>query len=541
MATPYFVADAPQVTIMRSLASSAYGTYSLALPDGIDLEDIYELDAPGNEVGFVASLQTSRTGGLARRFIRADVSITTIDPSDESVVPESNVDAVLTEAAERVASDFFLESDISIAGLGAWTPLEDFHVGDKANVEIWGHVVTLPITRIEPIISDHDVVDWLVHLGGQLVSDDDAREVENETLRKAFLQDRRELAGLEAATTKAVAAVAQSASDAQSTADTAKNTAEGVEQDLHTTHVEPVEESWFPTGEGWQGATETLNKNFLDFKEFQTDTNTRFQERIDEHGRLIVQLQEAKQRALASIVRIVAGGPGTTLDFEETYLRLTISGRDLTVEALGEWRGDVILNAVRLRTDTGDYATGTIPSPYQLAWRIPHPEYSRERTFTIPLTGPYTEWVSAIVTAQIRPGTMVEETIPLSNVVPARDEWDLVASFTTTQAGLHTVMGVIGWDATTYRDSYGMRLIAGGRVESTGIRFRVGPPFPVGDGGYRRWVLDIQDIDLPEGTEIRLEAYAGAGGDDQRRIQDGELRIWWVDDGSTEDTIEETP
>lgn len=532
MPIPYFTADSARVTILRPLASSAFGSYTLTLPEGIDLEDVHDFEAPGNELGHVSTLtRARRVGGLARRFVRADVAVTAADPSDPYVFPESNVDAVLTESATRVSSEFFLESDITKAGLGPWVPFVDFQVGDKARVNVWGVIVTLPITRIEPIISDHDVVDWLVHLGGQLVSDDDAREVENETLRKAFLQDRRELAGIEGQV-KAV----------DKKAEAAKFTADGVEQDLHSTHVEPVEEGWYPTEEGWQGATETLNKNFLDFVSFQQDTNQRMQERVDEHERLIKQLQEAKTRALASTTRIIAGGPGTTLDHDGAFIRLTINGRDLTVEALGDWSGDIILNAVRGRTDTGDYATGEIPSPYQLQWRIPHPDYSRERIFTIPTTGPYTEWISATVIAQIRPGTMIEELIPLSKLIPDRDTWDTVATFTTLTAGEHTIIAVVEWDKTTWQDTYGMHLLANGTLlATTGVRTRVGPLVSIGDGGRRRWVLDVQDIHLDEGTEITLQVWAGARGETQRRIHDGELRVWWIDTGEENNTIEEIP
>ena len=510
------ISDGGTMTVGRRTASYTWGSFDVVLPDGTEQQE----DDGRLVDGYIYRPDDRGRGRGELTFVRADARI---DMNAE----KSDLEDTLDGASRRTEGAVFYTREISGLGLGKKIPGVDYHRGDLVDVLVWGKRITLPVTGLRRITSTDRGRYDTVQVGGQALADPDRQRKLNSDLDRQIAAEKRQRL--------------KEAGQIRETAESAKGTAEGVEKDLHTTHVEPVEESWFPTEEGWQGATETLNKNFLDFKEFQTDTNARFQERIDEHGRLIIQLQEAKERALASMVRIVAGGPGVTLDFEEVYLRLTISGRDLTVEALGEWRGDVILNAVRNRTDTGESATGTIPSPYQLAWRIPHPEYSRERIFTIPLTGPYTEWVSAIVTAQIRPGTMVEETIPLSNIVPARDEWDLVASFTTTQAGLHTVMGVIGWDATTYRDSYGMRLVIGDRVESTGIRFRVGPPWPIGDGGYRRWVLDIQDIDLPEGAEIRLEAYAGAGGDDQRRIRNGELRIWWVDDGNAGDAPVQEP
>ena len=152
---------------------------------------------------------------MTRRFVRADVSVTAADESDPSWVPDSNVDQVLREAEQRVSGDFFLESDITLAGLGPWVPFVDFQVGDTANVDIWGRVVQLPVTRIEPVVSDHSVVDFRVHVGGQLVSDEDARLAENESIRRALVEDRRDLAGLKSQVSKAV----QDSSEAKKTAD----------------------------------------------------------------------------------------------------------------------------------------------------------------------------------------------------------------------------------------------------------------------------------------------------------------------------------
>lgn len=217
MATPYFVADSASVTIMRSLASSSYGSYSLNLPDGIELEDVHDFDVPDNTLGYVAHVgHGRRVGGLARRFVRADVNVAAADPSDPDRFPDSDVDRVLRDVAERVSGDFFLETDVSKAGLGPWVPHVDFKVGDLARVEIWGQVVVLPVTRIEEVVSDHDIVDWRVHVGGQLVSDEEARKAENLALHRAFLQDRRELAGVEGIASQA----ARTAGEAQVTAGT---------------------------------------------------------------------------------------------------------------------------------------------------------------------------------------------------------------------------------------------------------------------------------------------------------------------------------
>lgn len=194
-ATPYFVADSASVTVLRSLASTAFGKYILKLPDGVDLEDVYEVAAPGNELAYAASLGTRRrVGGMFRRFIRADVNVTA---QGEDMVPASDVERVLNDAEKRVSGDFFLESDITRAGLGPWTPFVDFNVGDIANVEIWGRVVPLAVTRIEPKRTDHSDNDWSVHVGGQLLSDSESRLAENADIYNAVVSDRRDLAGLD--------------------------------------------------------------------------------------------------------------------------------------------------------------------------------------------------------------------------------------------------------------------------------------------------------------------------------------------------------
>lgn len=195
MPTPYLIADSAQVTVLRSLASTAFGKYGLKLPEGVDLEDVYEVSAAGNELAYVSSLGSKRrVGGMFRRFVRADVDVTA---QGEDMVPASDVERVLDEAAKRVSGDFFLESDISKAGLGPWVPMVDFHVGDIANVEIWGRVVPLVVTRIEPKSTDHSDNDWIVHVGGQLLSDSEARQAENADIYNAVVSDRRELAGLD--------------------------------------------------------------------------------------------------------------------------------------------------------------------------------------------------------------------------------------------------------------------------------------------------------------------------------------------------------
>lgn len=228
-------ADDARVTVLRSLASSAFGAWVLELPDKIEVEDLYPPSAPGNEPGFVAALPVDggRVGGLARRFVRADVKITVEGEHEDDLGDlaglggsTSTVDRVLSEAADRVSGEFFLESDISKAGLNGWVPLVDFEVGDLVWVRVLGRLVRLPVTRIDPVVSEHDVVDWTVHVGGQVVSDDDARLAENDVVRAALVQDRRELAGVVGGLSRRVSRAQGTADGAQVSAESAQGTAD---------------------------------------------------------------------------------------------------------------------------------------------------------------------------------------------------------------------------------------------------------------------------------------------------------------------------
>lgn len=215
MRRPYLIAESPQVTVLRSLASTAFGKVNVTLPEGAEMDGIFTPSAPGNELGYVAALNSEkRVGGMFRRFVRADVDIT----AKGAPAPASDVEQVLDEAAKRTSGEFFLESDITLAGLGDWVPLQDFQVGDLVDVEIWGMVVPMRVTRVEPIVSDHSVVDWRVHVGGQLVSDGDALLAANATIHRVLVEDRRDLAGLSERVVAAQSA-ADAAGDAAKVAD----------------------------------------------------------------------------------------------------------------------------------------------------------------------------------------------------------------------------------------------------------------------------------------------------------------------------------
>lgn len=222
MSMPYFVATAPKVTVLRSLASTAFGVRKVDYPDGIDAP---ELDHESHEPGYVAALQGKRVGGFARRFIRADVSIVA-NGGDKA--PFSDVERVLDDAAKRTSGEFFLETEVASSGLGPWVPFVDFQVGDLARVEVFGTPVVLPVTRIAPGVDDAGHESWTVHLGGQLISDEQARLAESEQIRRNVDESWRELANVKAEAAKAHARAEQAERRAVEEADSAKEHARGL-------------------------------------------------------------------------------------------------------------------------------------------------------------------------------------------------------------------------------------------------------------------------------------------------------------------------
>lgn len=257
MSMPYFVATAPKVTVLRSLASTAFGVRKVDYPDGVGAP---ELDHESHEPGYVAALQGKRVGGFARRFIRADVSIVA-DGGDKA--PFSDVERVLDDAAKRTSGEFFLETEVASPGLGPWIPFVDFQVGDLARVEVFGTPVVLPVTRIAPGVDDSGHESWTVHLGGQLVSDEQARLAESEQIRRNVDESWRELANVKAEAAKAHARAEQAEKRAVEEADSAKEHARGLVDEESAARVSAVEsvrreaeEGLSAQRESWQRALE---------------------------------------------------------------------------------------------------------------------------------------------------------------------------------------------------------------------------------------------------------------------------------------------
>ncbi|ERS57591.1 hypothetical protein HMPREF1261_02264 [Corynebacterium sp. KPL1818] len=188
------VADGGEVTVLRDLAAFSYGSWSVDWPESVPEDQRPELP-DDRDFGYALKLKEP-PGRMGRRFVRANVSITAQDFDNEGQpVPfsgESDVEQVLEEAAERVDGDVFFEREITRAGLGALVPRVDFDVDDVVPVIIWGKTILSPVTSIEDVAEAGAVVDYRVHVGGQLLRDDAARERANREVERTIAQERRE-------------------------------------------------------------------------------------------------------------------------------------------------------------------------------------------------------------------------------------------------------------------------------------------------------------------------------------------------------------
>lgn len=571
---PFFVAEGASVTVLRTLASSAFGSYSLTPPEGIEVEDIHDFEAPGNELGYVASLNSGRrVGGLARRFVRSDVSVTAADPSDPDVIPESDVDMVLTRAAAQVSSDFFLESDIPKAGLGPWVPFVDFKVGDMARIDVWGDIVALPVTRIEPIISDHSIVDWTVHVGGQLVSDEDARMVENEALQKAFIQDRRELADLGVATTKAVAEASSKAESAQDTADGAQSSADRAQGSADeaghmAAGLAHPEDSLVPHSDTngapyWAGSVDAPAEwteddgppGYEPSGELHTATWYEYSDASSHRGdAAFMELSDRVDYKVGVWAKAPDGHPDARAGF-----RLVDEDGEQCIERWrrwtprGEWQSG---DAVYIFPDQED-------GWYRYEYVVRLKPGAKKARVSIAAGGEYgspllnrlsmavrnvpKEDMDAFQSKQIAEnnailGTLEEHQLQLSKIqqmvvgstysyidyqIPSQgvgyNTFHEIYSLTPAVDIVYDIYYRVGWDAASH-DDYSLSIWINGAERYYYRSNNLGPLFPWEDG-YRRAWMTRNGVRLNAGDTISFRVWSNAGASSQRRVRDGVINM----------------
>ena len=204
------IADGGEMTVLRSLASYAYGKWDVTWPDSVPESHRPKLE-DDRDFGYASKLN-DESGRMARRFIRSDISIEAAEYAESgAVIPYSgfsNTEAVLDEAAARTTGDVFFEREFSREHLGGLEPWVDFSVGDLVPVVVWGKSLDAVVRSIEAVTAHGAVIDWRVVVGQQLLRDDDARERKLAELERDMVQEVRERKGdVAAARSEAASAV----------------------------------------------------------------------------------------------------------------------------------------------------------------------------------------------------------------------------------------------------------------------------------------------------------------------------------------------
>lgn len=200
---PPLLADGGDMTVMRFVASHAFGKISVMLPEGVEAEES-DLDQ-----AYSYKLRGGEVPPFGRRFIRADLDI-----DAENVT--STVEEVLDDVTNRTAGEALFQRDFTRAALGRLQLGVDFNVGDLVPVRRWGRILENQlVTAADDLSTPDDPFGVRIHVGGQLIREPAPLAQKNRDIAREIAQERKERLAQ-------VKAVDQKATNAQSTADAAK-------------------------------------------------------------------------------------------------------------------------------------------------------------------------------------------------------------------------------------------------------------------------------------------------------------------------------
>lgn len=239
------VADGGEITVGARVAVYTYGAFNVVLPEGRELAaDEYTDDGYTN--GYVYRPKGAENlGRFDVAFARADVTI-------ETDAGYSNFEAVVDASQRRVSEDIYFERDITGAGLGSWTPGEDYDVGDVVDVLVFNRVIPQPVTAITYTSAPDDPLGVRVHVGGQTIRDAELVEEQNRSVREAIAKES-------AQRRKQVGAVQSTADAAKTAADDAKQAVEDAEGTIRR-GVETITEMIASGRDSWGKAAQDYEK-----------------------------------------------------------------------------------------------------------------------------------------------------------------------------------------------------------------------------------------------------------------------------------------
>ncbi|CAB0506828.1 hypothetical protein I4J05_09730 [Corynebacterium diphtheriae bv. mitis] len=190
-------ADGGDMTVGRSIPVYVLGAFDVVLPEGREQEK--GDDRVRN--GYIYRPPTPAAGSLDVGFVKADVKL-------DFGAKTSSLERVVDAAIRRTEGDVFFERDIYQSGLGGFTPGRDFDLHDVIQVDVWGKLLSSPVTAIdyEGSVSQRSLA-ARVHVGGQMITDAEGLQAKTDaTLERVEAEKRQRL--------KSIGAVSQQAASA---------------------------------------------------------------------------------------------------------------------------------------------------------------------------------------------------------------------------------------------------------------------------------------------------------------------------------------
>lgn len=542
------VADGGEVTVLRDLAAFSYGSWSVDWPESVPEEQRPELP-DDRDFGYALKLKEP-PGRMGRRFVRANVSITAQDFDNEGQpVPfsgESDVEQVLEEAAERVDGDVFFEREITRAGLGALVPRIDFDVDDVVPVIIWGKTILSPVTSIEDVAESGAVVDYRVHVGGQLLRDDAARERANREVERTIAQERRERVESVAKERKArKQAISAESSARRADVESVRGvltgggesqasllaSLEGLNKQLRRNGEEPAP-GLIPAylqmnTQLWQ-AQQEINEALRKADEAQSalvasnaEHLAELEEVNESRGQVLNELRSQERELRAQRVRWF----GLKQRSDEFW---SYSGGTLT--ARGSWVGEAVIFATYIT----EVHTGATSSPRRTEIEHTSTDYmdvgSTRSTNLNPNERGVTLTTKGAVMYRVTPGETRELSMTRHGFSPSAASWTQVDAFNAQSTAEYVFQPRVVWDAVHRGARYQFRVTVDGAVvlsDDSGTDF--GPLFPWGDG-MRERVASVRRRSIRAGQRVKFEVWTDAPEVSSRRVDSAVCRVSWIED-----------
>lgn len=251
--------------------------------------------------------------------------------------------------------------------------------------------------------------------------------------------------------------------------------------------------------------------------EMQDQINTLNTQRDDLQDQMI----ELNRNSLDSLTEYISRSvfiPRDTPVIDEYFTISRISGvsHKWRVTAKPGWAGHYVWQSIYY-FDTGD--ASPVIDGREVGIQREWDEYAWNRT-------------SSILTYWVKKGTHQIDDKSAGGYVSDPNAWIIrpELTFTASKTADHDLYYRVTWNATTYEDTYGVRIVKNGsNVLFNLSATKVGPRFPW-ESGVRNQTISEFRVPLNEGDVITFESYSNASQSSQRQVSSAERKISWVYD-----------